>query len=126
VSGYLQERGSPYPPADGNRRPLGQCGDRRSRSFYLTTLFYALILCVMKTVTIMQAQHNLSKVLRALKPGEKMGITRHKKIVAEVTMPSMDKVVSFPDFLERSRNTWGDVWQGLPSDELLDESRGER
>ncbi len=80
----------------------------------------------MKSVTIMQAQHNLSKVLRELKPGETMGITRHKKVVAKVTMPALDEVISFPDFQKRSRKTWGDVWQGLSSDAILDESRGER
>ena len=80
----------------------------------------------MKTVPIMQAQHNLSKVLRSLAPGERVGITRNKKIVAELVAPLEQKSPKFPDFASRAREAWGGTWQGSSSDELLEESRGTR
>ena len=79
----------------------------------------------MKKVSIMQAQHNLSKVLRELQPGDRVAITRHKKIVAEVTTPLDTNTVQFPDFKKRARITWGDTWEGSSTDDLIRESRGE-
>lgn len=80
----------------------------------------------MKTATIMQVQHNFSKVLRGLKSGEKIAITRHKQVVAELLPPSPDAKPVFPDFEARARRTWGGEWSGASSDELLRESRGDR
>jgi hypothetical protein len=36
------------------------------------------------------------------------------------------EVVEFPDFAARARRNWGESWRGATSDELLDESRGDR
>ncbi len=80
----------------------------------------------MKTIPIMQAQHNLSKVLRSLAPGERVAITRNKEIVAELVAPLEQKSPKFPDFAARAQATWGGAWQGSSSDELLEESRGGR
>ncbi|MCC5808121.1 MAG: type II toxin-antitoxin system Phd/YefM family antitoxin [Opitutales bacterium] len=80
----------------------------------------------MKTISIMRAQHNLSEVLRSLGPGERVAITRNKKVVAELVAPrSQDRPV-FPDFAARARATWSDGWKGSSTDELLDAARGER
>lgn len=79
----------------------------------------------MKTVSIMQAQHNLSKVLRDLQPGDRVAITRHKKIVAEVTTPLQPQIVVFPDFRKRAEATWGQTWEGSTTDDLIRETRGE-
>jgi len=80
----------------------------------------------MKTVSIMQAQHNLSEVLRSLRQSGRIGITRHKKLVAELVEPSVIPAPIFPDFQLRARKTWGETWEGIPSEDLLHESRGER
>ena len=74
----------------------------------------------------MQAQHNLSKVLRSLTPGERVAITRNKKIVAELVAPLEQDSPKFPDFTARAQANWGGAWQGSSSDELLEESRGNR
>ena len=66
----------------------------------------------MKTVPIMQAQHNLSKVLRSLTPGERVAITRNKKIVAELVAPLEQDSPTFPDFAARAKATWGGALAG--------------
>lgn len=78
----------------------------------------------MKTFSIMEAQHNLSQVLRIVESGQKVGITRRKHLVAQLV--PVAKAVEFPDFVERARQVWGGEWNGLGSGALLDESRGER
>lgn len=80
----------------------------------------------MKTVKIMEAQHNLSKILRSMGPGDRIAITRNKKIVAELVPPIETSGPSFPDFAGRARATWGDRWNGASSQALVDDSRGER
>jgi len=80
----------------------------------------------MKTVTIMQAQHNLSEVLRTIQRGGRVAITRHKKVVAELVPPSSTTKREFPDFEARAKKTWGADWTGSSSEELIDELRGER
>lgn len=74
----------------------------------------------------MQAQHNLSRVLKQVDRGETIAITRHKKKVAELSPPRSDKPIIFPDFSRRARKTWEGAWKGSPSEALLDETRGER
>ena len=74
----------------------------------------------------MQAQHNLSEVLRTIQRGGRVAITRHKKIVAELIPPASTTRVEFPDFEARARKTWRGEWTGTSSDALLHESRGDR
>ncbi|MGF1530565.1 MAG: type II toxin-antitoxin system Phd/YefM family antitoxin [Puniceicoccaceae bacterium] len=78
----------------------------------------------MKTISIMRAQRNLSEVLRSLGPGERVAITRNKKIVAELVAPDSPHRPLFPDFAGRARATWGSEWKGTSTDQLLDETRG--
>lgn len=80
----------------------------------------------MKKVTIMEAQHNLSKVLRSMGPGDRVAITRNKKIVAELAPPREALPPIFPDFAARAKETWGEHWQGTSSQDLVNDSRGER
>jgi len=40
---------------------------------------YALFMCCMKTFSIMEVQHNFSRVLREVAAGHDVGITRRKK-----------------------------------------------
>lgn len=76
----------------------------------------------------METQHNLSKVLREVEAGHEVQITRRKKVIARLLPPVEPEAVHFPDFLARARRVWGEAWQGqgASSDELLDESRGDR
>jgi prevent-host-death family protein len=80
----------------------------------------------MKTYSIMEAQHNLSRVLREVAAGHEVGITRRKKLVARLLPPAEEPVVEWPDFVSRSRGVWEDGWKGASSDALVDESRGTR
>jgi len=72
----------------------------------------------------MKTQHNLSQVLRVVEAGQKDGITRRKHLIAQIV--PVQESVEFPDFVERARIVWGGRWQGVTSEALLDESRGER
>lgn len=80
----------------------------------------------MKKVTIMEAQHNLSKVLRSMGTRDRVAITRNKKIVAELSPPRDVLPPSFPDFAARARRTWDGAWTGTSTQDLIDDSRGER
>lgn len=79
----------------------------------------------MKSISIMEAQHNLSKWLHEVEAGQELAITRRKKVVARLSPPEAAGPLVFPDFKARAKGTWG-PWTGGGSDELLDESRGER
>lgn len=78
----------------------------------------------MKTFSIMEAQHNLARVLRVVDSGQRVGITRRKKLVAKII--PVEESVEFPDFVGRALKIWGPSWPGSSSTALLDESRGER
>jgi prevent-host-death family protein len=80
----------------------------------------------MKTFSIMEAQHHLSRVLREVAAGHEVGITRRKKLVARLVPPEDEPEVEWPDFVTRAAEVWGDGWRGASSDDLLDEGRGER
>ena len=80
----------------------------------------------MKTVSIMEAQHNLAKLLREVERGGELILTRHKKVVARISPIETPKPLVFPDFTARARKTWKTPWSATGSDELLRESRGDR
>lgn len=80
----------------------------------------------MKKISIMEAQHNLSKWLKEVEAGRELEVTRRKQVVARLVPPKEEGRVSFPDFKTRARETWNGPWRGASSGELLDESRGER
>jgi antitoxin (DNA-binding transcriptional repressor) of toxin-antitoxin stability system len=80
----------------------------------------------MKQFSIMETQHNLSKVLREVEAGQEVQITRRKKVVARLLPPLKSAAVRFPDFAARAHRTWSGRWKGASSDDLLDESRGDR
>jgi prevent-host-death family protein len=84
---------------------------------------YALFLCVMKTCSIMEAQHNLAALVRRVEVEGELVITRRRKPVARL-VPLEKPPLVFPDFKARAHKIWGGAWQGAGSDELLDESRG--
>ena len=79
----------------------------------------------MKKVSIMEAQHNLSKVLKQVGEGQGVYITRRKKVVARIVPPEVNPEPEFPDFAKRARKTWGE-WKGQSSSGLLEDTRGSR
>lgn len=72
----------------------------------------------------METQHHLSRVLRVVESGQSVGITRRKQIVAKIIPIKTE--VELPDFAARARTVWGKSWQGVASEVLLDEARGDR
>ncbi len=80
----------------------------------------------MKRYSIMAAQHNLAQVVREVEAGYEVEITRRGKVVARLLPPKRADAVVFPDFAARARRAWGGAWKGASTNELLDESRGER
>lgn len=74
----------------------------------------------------MVTQHNLSRVLKEVEAGHEVGITRRKQLVARLLPPLEPEEVELPDFAERAREIWHEGWTGASSDDLLDESRGDR
>ena len=73
----------------------------------------------------MQAQHNLSALLRHVAQGQTLVITNRRRPVARLS-PVRAAKVDFPDFKARAARTWSGPWRGAGSAELLDESRGIR
>lgn len=80
----------------------------------------------MKTFSIMETQHNLSRVLREVAAGHEVGITRRNKLVARLLPPAEQMPVEFPDFVARARTVWKNGWTGASSAELVDQTRGDR
>lgn len=78
----------------------------------------------MKTFSIMETQHNLSKVLRVVESGLQVGITRRKELVAHIV--PVKKTVDQPDFVARAQKIWGGKWHASSTQSLLDETRGDR
>lgn len=74
----------------------------------------------------MEAQHNLSRVLREVEAGYEVGITRRKKLVARLLPPEEPTKIQFPDFAKRALEIWGGKTQGTSTDDLLNETRGDR
>ncbi len=87
---------------------------------------YALCLCVMKTFSVMEAQHNLAVLLREVEAGRELTITRRRKPVARLSPVPAHEPVVFPDFAARARETWRGPWRGASALELVEETRGER
>ena len=87
---------------------------------------YTLSICVMKTFSIMETQHNLARVLREVEAGYEVGITRRRKLVARILPIEGSQETHFPDFANRADKVWGKTEASTSSDQLLDESRGER
>jgi len=78
-----------------------------------------------KTYSIMESQHNLSKVLREVAQGYEVGITNRKKLVARVLPVENGRDTKFPDFVARARALCGDTKTDRSAQQLLDEVRGD-
>jgi hypothetical protein len=74
----------------------------------------------------MHAQQNFSKVLRSIGPNESLALTRFDNKAPELQHSTKYAPPVFPDFVTRAETTWGTGWAVSPSQNLLDEARGER
>ena len=81
----------------------------------------------MKTTTVREVQHNLTKILRWIEDGEVVVITRHKRVVAKL-VPSAPKDCRphWPDFTDRIKGIWGNVLVGKPASRIIIDERTER
>ncbi len=85
----------------------------------------------MKTVTVREAQHNLAAVLRRVEAGEAIEVVRRKQPVARI-VPARSPgeasgTVDWSDLPERLDRIWqGGAAGGTPTDEILDDLRGDR
>ena len=74
----------------------------------------------------METQHNLAQVLREVEAGYEVGITRRRKLVARILPVDGSQQPAFPDFAARAEEVWGKTLAITTSDQLLNESRGDR
>jgi prevent-host-death family protein len=81
----------------------------------------------MKTTTVRDVQHNLSKILRWVEDGEVVVVTRHNRAVANI-VPSARQVrpAAWPDFAKRLRAIWGDPPPGKAASRIIIDERNER
>jgi len=81
----------------------------------------------MKTTTVREVQHNLTRILRWIEDGEVVVITRHKRVVAKL-VPSApkDRRPHWPDFTDRMKGIWGNVLEGKPASRIIIDERTER
>lgn len=79
----------------------------------------------MKTATVREVQHNLSKILSWVESGEEVRVVRRKQVVARLVPPE-PRALPSPDFEARARAIWGDAPRGAQLSDLVSESRGER
>ena len=81
----------------------------------------------MKTATVRDVQHNLTKILRWVEDGEVVVVTRHKRVVANL-VPSGSRVrkTGWPDFGERMKTIWGSGPKGKPVSRIIIDERTER
>jgi prevent-host-death family protein len=63
----------------------------------------------MKTATVREVQHHLSKVLAWVEKGEEVQVTRRNKTVARIVpfSPPGSAPAELPDFAARARAIWG-------------------
>ena len=81
----------------------------------------------MKTATIRDVQHNLSKILRWVEDGEEVVVTKHKRIVANI-VPSTrrNRELKWPDFAQRMKKISPQPIDGRPLSRIISEERDER
>jgi antitoxin (DNA-binding transcriptional repressor) of toxin-antitoxin stability system len=81
----------------------------------------------MKTTTIREVQHNLSKILRWVEDGEVVVITRHKRAVANlVRAVPKGGAIQWPDFTARTKAIWGGIQGGKPASRIIIDERNGR
>jgi len=94
----------------------------------LTFIDCASFLSNVKTASVREIQHHLSRVLEWVEGGEEVEVTRRKKVVARI-VPAEDpekKRPEWPDFEARWKEDFPNGCPGKPLSEIVDEGRGPR
>ena len=85
-----------------------------------------VIICVMKTASVYDVQHNFSRVLSWVIAGETVVIRRHRVPVAKLVPTKKEKTrPKMPDFMARLKKDYGDH-VAPDSQPILDELREDR
>ena len=79
----------------------------------------------MKSASVRDVQHELSKVLSWVARGEEVQVYRRKQLVAKLVPPDPVAIES-PDFVGRARRVWGKKPRGESLSRLASEARGTR
>lgn len=81
----------------------------------------------MKTATIRDVQHHLSKVLAWVEQGEEVQITRRNRTIAKIIPAGAPtRRVALPAFGERARKIWGETPTGSNLSQIVLANREER
>lgn len=80
----------------------------------------------MKTATVRDIQHNLKAVLTSVAAGETIRVTRHRRVVAQITPPPAPLKVKIPDFAARLQGDFPHGTKGRPLSSIVDDERGPR
>jgi len=75
----------------------------------------------MKTATVGEIQKNFSKILKQIKAGEEIAVTRRGKPVAKITAIGPKEKIDWPDFYGEAIEL-----EGKPMDEIVIEGREDR
>lgn len=75
----------------------------------------------MKTATVGEIQKNFSRILKQIKAGEEIAVTRRGKPVAKITALGPKEKIDWPDFYSESI-----VIKGKPVGEIIVEGREDR
>jgi prevent-host-death family protein len=81
----------------------------------------------MRTATVRDVQHHLSKVLAWVEKGEEVQITRRNRTIAKIVPASTPNLrVALPAFGERARKIWGETPTGANLSQIVRGDREER
>ena len=81
----------------------------------------------MKTATVRDVQHHLSKVLAWVEKGEEVQITRRNKTIAKIVPANApSRQVALPAFGARARKIWGETPTGVSLSQIVVDDRQER
>jgi prevent-host-death family protein len=76
---------------------------------------------IMKTATVGEVQKNFSRILKQIKAGEEIAVTRRGKPVAKITALGPTRDIDWPDFYNETIES-----RGTPVGEIVIEEREDR
>ncbi|MEW6304719.1 MAG: type II toxin-antitoxin system Phd/YefM family antitoxin [Verrucomicrobiota bacterium] len=81
----------------------------------------------MKTASVREVQHHLSRILDWVEDGEEVTILRRKQVIAKI-IPAREGGTppEWPDFAARRKRLQALGWKGKALSKIVDEGRGER
>jgi prevent-host-death family protein len=75
----------------------------------------------MKTATVGEIQKNFSRILKEIKAGEEIAVTRRGKPVAKITALGPKKEIDWPDFYDEAIKS-----RGKPASDIVIQGREDR